>query len=497
MTVPRPRIVVTLPARGVDEALAQARLARDQGADAAEVRVDRLSREERARLERLFPPPLPLVATYRSRAEGGEGEDEGAARGEVLLELAALPFRWIDLELDRDLGLLPRLPAPESLGRIVSSHVPDASPGGWKERLGRLEEVDGVGKLVVRATVSELLRELVPQAERVGTEVVIHTTGPSGPLLRAWARRFGFPLVYAALPSTTGSPRVEPSQIEVDRLRPFLEADESPPLFAVCGRPIGHSQSPTLHTSWMREQGRPGLYVALEFQDDQEFVDALGPLAEGGFLGLNVTHPFKDVAAEAASELGAGARTCGAANCLTFRQGGILAENTDLLAILRRMEELRASGHWDGRSLAVVGAGGAARATLAAARELGARAVVYARRSDAAREAAQRFGAEVGRATHGSPTSLVVHATDVGRAGTSGLDVPIGPLLVAGAHVLDWVYMPGSPVVRAAAEAASATYEDGWRLLVYQAAASYAIWWGDGPSEASVDRLISEGPCPG
>jgi shikimate dehydrogenase len=497
MSLPRPRIVVTLPARNLDDVALQVGLARDHGADAAEVRADRLPRDELERIGRLFPAPLPLVATYRSRAEGGEGEDDPRLRRAVLLDLASRPFRWIDLELARDLDLLPRLPPAERLGRIVSAHLSQGVRSPWRDRLGDLEGVDGIGKLVVRASVREALREVVPQASRVGGNLVVHTTGPSGPLLRAWARRFGFPLVYATLPESLKMAPVEPSQIGVDRLRPFLEAEEQPPLFAVCGRPVVHSRSPAIHASWMRENAHDGLYLALEFADDGEFVDALGPLAAGGFRGLNVTHPFKAVAAEAATELGAGARACGAANCLTFRDEGIAAENTDLISVLRRLEELRASGRWDGRSLAVVGAGGAARATLAAALEIGAHATVYARRVGAARELAARFGAAVGTASDGPSASLLVHATDVGREAKATLDVPLAPLLSSRSHVLDWVYAPVSPAVRRATEAASATYEDGWRLLVYQAAASYEIWWGHAPEEASVARIVAEGPCAG
>lgn len=495
MNPARPKIVVTLPARALDDAMHQVDLAREAGADAAELRADRLDRADRGRLDRLFPCSLPLIATYRSRAEGGEGEDAPAARHPILLDLASRPFRWIDLELLRDLGTVASLPPPERLGRIISCHLADGGHGAWKDRLGELETVDGIGKLVVRASVGEVLHEIAPRAERTGGNVVLHTTGPSGPLLRAWARRLGFPFVYAALPESSKAGPVEPSQIGVDRLRPFVDADEEPPLFAVCGRPVGHSRSPAIHTTWMRDDGLPGLYVGLEFADDQEFVDGLGALAEGGFRGLNITAPFKAVAAEAATELGPGARACGAANCLTFRDGGVAAENTDLLAALRRLEELRSSGRWDGRSVAIVGAGGAARATLAAVRELGAHATVYARRPEAARSVAEPFGAEVGDPADERRVSLVVHATDVGRVPGSALDLDLAPLLREGSHLLDWVYAPAAPTVRRAAEAASATYEDGWRLLVYQASASYEIWWGRPPSDDSIARTLAEAPC--
>lgn len=495
MSAPRPRIVVSLPARTVAEASAEVRRARDGGADAAELRVDRFAPDQIPHLAELFPSEIPLVATYRSRAEGGEGSDDPAVRAAVLCDLAAHPFRWIDLELDRDLDLLARLPGADRLGRVVSYHARDGADPPWRERLAELEGVDGIGKLVVPATVRRALTEILPAVERVGENIVVHTTGPSGALLRAWSRRLGFPLVYAALPDAEGVPPVEASQIAVDRLRPYLDADEPAPLFGVCGRPIDHSLSPGLHTVWMREDHEPGLYVALEFADDQEFLEALAPLAQRGLRGLNVTHPFKAIAAEASNDLGPGARACGAANCLTFDGDEMKGENTDLLAILRRLEELKGGGRWDGGALVVVGAGGAARATLAAARELGARAGVLARRRAEAEALASEFGARVADPSRDGPASLLVHATPVGREPGQLLDLA-GPLPLAnGGHLLDWVYAPATPVVRQLADLAGATYEDGWRLLVYQAAASHEIWWGHPPAEASIARAVTEGPC--
>ncbi|HLN51407.1 MAG TPA: type I 3-dehydroquinate dehydratase [Thermoplasmata archaeon] len=497
MTGRMPLIVVTLPARSAEDARSQIAAARAGGADVAEVRLDRWAVSDLPHLGRLFPSALPLLATYRSRAEGGLGTAETPERARLLLQFGSLPFRWIDLEYDRDLPLLPSLPPPEKLGRILSVHLGTAPPAEWARRIGLLTDAaSGVGKLVVSASVLETFRELIPRLPSPEeAALVVHTVGPSGPLLRVLSRRLGFPMVYACLPEGTGPVPVEPSQIPVDRLRPFLAAEGLPPLFAVAGRPIGHSQSPSLHTRWMRAEGRVGIYLPLEFGSDDEFVQSLPHLASSGFRGLNVTHPFKSVAFEAATISGKGADACRATNCLTFRDGAIEGENTDLVAILRRLGELRETGRWDGRSLGVVGAGGSARATLAAARTLSAEAVVYARRVESARALAEEFSATLGSADAPRPLPLVVQATNVGREGSGALEVPLGRLLEKGSHVVDWVYDASDPAVRRTAEAAGATYEDGWRLLVYQAAASYALWWGNDPEPAAFADALAEGGC--
>lgn len=497
-----PAIVVSLPAVSADEAREQAKEAAEAGADLAEIRFDLWSDQARTQVGRLFPSPLPLVATVRSRPEGGAGPDTPRERAALLSELSRFPFAWIDLEAERDLDLVPTLPPVETLGRILSSHYPTGvRPEVWSRRLRETVPAGSVRKVVAWCRVGTLFRELLPSFP--GPEesaVVALTTGPSGPLLRAWSRRLGLPMVFAALPqrSRTGTerPAVEPSQIPVDHLRPFLSSDEPvPPLYGLAGHPVAHTRSPAIHARWMARRHRAGLYVPLDIDSESEFVEVLGALPEWGFRGLNVTHPWKTAAIQAATDVVGGASVCGVANTLTFRGDSVVAENTDLAAILRRLEELRDSAHWDGNHLSVVGAGGAARATLAAARVLGAGATVYARRASAAEEVAAAFGA-VGRGPdEGSPDGLVVHATDVGRAGTEPLEVPIARLVRKGSYVLDWVYDPVAPLVRTAAEGNGGTYEDGRRLLVYQAAASFSVWWGEEPSADELAATLREEGC--
>jgi shikimate dehydrogenase/3-dehydroquinate dehydratase type I len=496
MTARRPIVIVSLPGKSAAETVEQIAIAAGAGADAAEVRLDRWGPEAIASAKELFPAALPLLATLRSRAEGGEGPDDPAARRTELRRLAQLPFRWIDLEYERDRSVADELPPVGTLGRVVSCHLPAERAGEWSHQWLELARCDGIGKLVVPASVAMALDEIVPAVEgRQDGTVAVFTVGPSGALLRALSRRLGAPIVFSSLPDRAGATPVEPSQVPIDRLLPFLSAPGDPPLFAVVGHPISHSRSPAVHTAWMRADRRDGIYVPLEFTDDEEFVRALPLLAENGFRGVNVTQPFKFAAFEAATEAGPSAEVCRTANCLTLGNDRVLAENTDLAAVLRRLEELRASGRWNGKRVTVVGAGGAARATLAAARELGALATVVDRRPEQAIRVAREFGATPLSNASSPPEGLVVHATSAGRPGSGPLSVPLVPLLARDGYLLDWVYRPDEPRIAAEAKAAGAVYEDGWRLFVYQAAASYAIWWGEEPSEEAVQRTIEEGAC--
>jgi shikimate dehydrogenase len=500
MTVARPLLIATLPGRTVSVTRAQAAEARAAGADIAEVRLDRWTAGERERVHELFPTPIPLLATLRSRVEGGEGPNDPDERSRTFERLAKLPFEGVDLEFARDRSVLDRLPSGRPPLRIASVHLPEGTPSSEVSQRLRAELPTGtVRKVVLPASIRTVLRELLPVLPPAGDGPrVLLTTGASGALLRAWAFRLGYPYVFASLPpgrngAAPGS--VEASQIPVDRMHAFLEGGPSAPLFALAGHPVAHSQSPYLHDRWMRAAGVAGLYVALDIESEEEFVESLPVLAEGGFRGVNVTHPWKSVALASASQVGRAAEVCAVANCLTFRGEEVEADNTDLSAILRRLEEYRSDGRWMGRELAIVGAGGAAAATLAAARELNAEAFVVARDPEEATPIAARFGGTLLDRRELRPFDLVVHATPVGRSESGSLDVPIDRLLSHGGHLLDWVYAPESAEVREAANRAGAAYEDGWRLLVYQAAASFGLWWGAEPSPEEIESTAREGPC--
>ncbi len=502
MTLPGvPLVIVTLPARTVSEAKAELVEADRAGADVAEIRFDRWSLEEREKMDGLFPAPLPLLATLRSTAEGGEGPTSASDRRAWGQRVGSLPFAFVDVEVDRDglEGLGPS-PGPASPTLILSVHLPEgASPQSVHQRLEQLDPSRGIAKVVVPAGVRMTLQELVPELPPPGIlRYVVHTTGASGPLLRAWARRLGFAAVYSSLPEVrrgAAPASVEPSQIPADRLRPFLEADPPAPLFAVVGSPIGYSLSPALHHAWMRAGGRIGLYVALEIDRDTDLAESLEPLGRGGFRGLNVTHPLKEVALRLADRVLPGAEACGCANLLTFENGEVEAENTDLLAVLRRLGELERDGVWGhGDDLLVLGCGGAARAALAAVRSMGGRARVLARNRVRAGPVAASFGAALAEPADARSVPLVVNATTVGRDRRSRLELDLEPWVGPTTYLLDFVYRPESRVLEEVAQGRGAAYEDGRRLLGYSAAASFERWWGTTLSDRAIlDALEAAG----
>ncbi|HEY1596255.1 MAG TPA: shikimate dehydrogenase, partial [Thermoleophilaceae bacterium] len=250
-------------------------------------------------------------------------------------------------------------------------------------------------------------------------------------------------------------------------------------LAGVLGFPVAHSRSPDLQNAAFESVGLDWRYVKLPVPP-MLFAETVRALPGSGFRGANVTIPHKHAALELADERTPAAAAIGAANTLTFLDGGgIEAENTDAPGFLAALgEDPR------GLSAVVLGAGGAGRAVAWALREAGAAEVaVWNRTPERAEALAENLGV---RHVLRPPTSdLLVNATSVGLAPhldeastlaalhLDELDPPrVVVDLVYGAQpsgLLGWAARGGSRTV------------DGLEVLVRQGALSFQRWTGIEP----------------
>ena len=489
-----PRLVVTLTALSVETARAQIAEVAAAGADVAELRFDLWPDSERDRVEELFPSALPLLATLRSRAEGGEGPDAPAERAVRLHQFRLLPFERVDAELARD--PTPAFP-PEFARTLASRHLSETVTLAEISRMAEAPPSAGtVVKLVVPATVARFLRDILPNLPRwLAGGATVLTTGPSGPLARIWARELGEPMVFAAPPWGDGTPPpVEPAQVAVDQLRRSWAVDRGR-CFAVVGNPVAHSLSPRVHATWLSAEARPAVFVSMELWDADELESMVRLGARGWWDGWSVTHPWKARVAELADERSPTVVRTGVANTISFRNGVVRADLTDGVAVARRAGELLGSGQWDGAEALVIGTGGAARAAVDALGSPRRTVWVAGRRSEAARALAAELGGipAFGREAH--PIGLVVQATTVGRGSGAPLEPAMDEWIGPPTTVLDFVYAADAPTLRQRWSALGARYEDGRRLLVYQAAAAHELWWGQAPAEAEVSSALRRVGC--
>jgi shikimate dehydrogenase len=258
----------------------------------------------------------------------------------------------------------------------------------------------------------------------------------------------------------------------------------------IIGHPVAHSLSPLLHNTAFAHLGLDWVSVGLPVMPGRAAA-ALDGAHDLGIRGLSVTMPHKEEIARAVSFRTQLAERLGAVNCVVDQDGSWLGDSTDgdgLLAALAR------GGHFiaTGRRCLVVGAGGAARAVVAALGDAGASEVVVVNRTPGRAAAAAALAGPVGRVGTGSDAigcELVVNATPVGMDDVAGGPTgwPVDPGLLGPSQVVvDLVYHPPLTPWLQAAAAQGATVMNGLGMLVHQAAFIIERWTG---LEAPVDAM--------
>ncbi len=239
-------------------------------------------------------------------------------------------------------------------------------------------------------------------------------------------------------------------------------------LAGVLGFPVAHSRSPAMMNAAFAELGLDWRYFKLPVPPER-FAETARALPGSGFRGANVTIPHKLAAHAIADELTPAAAAIGAANTLSFEDGGVLADNTDAGGLLDALgEDPR------GRSVLVLGAGGAGRAAVWALREAGAEVAVWNRTPERARVLAAELGVEQS-ASPGRAADILVNATALGLHGE---DLPAELGVEPAALVADLVYGRAPTALCRWAEAHGARVVDGLEVLVRQGARSLERWTG-------------------
>lgn len=272
------------------------------------------------------------------------------------------------------------------------------------------------------------------------------------------------------------------------------------PVAAVLGHPINHSKSPKLHNYWLSLFDIDGHYIPLDI-DPRNFENSIRALSGLGFVGANVTIPYKEKVLKIADKISDRAAIIGAANTLTFLQdGSIYADNTDGYGFLQNIKcKYNDWSAGEGTSV-VFGAGGASRAILGALIEDGANEVILANRTRSrADQLRSDFGAKIKVVdwmkvqNYLSDASTVINATSLGMEGKAELPIPLQGLK-KNTLVTDIVYTPlNTPLLENAAKRGCRTV-DGLGMLIHQAIPGFERWFGVKPdvSEKLRELLISQ-----
>ncbi len=256
----------------------------------------------------------------------------------------------------------------------------------------------------------------------------------------------------------------------------------------VIGWPIDHSLSPRLHGYWLQAHNINGSYQAIAVSP-QDLPVMLGTLAADGFAGLNVTVPHKQAVLEHLDEISDQARRIGAVNTIVVdKNNRLIGSNTDGFGFMENLKNGH-PGFKAARGPAVVlGAGGAARAIVAALIDEGAPTITLLNRT---RKRAEKIADDLAgpvrvvdwsaRNAALADAALLVNTTTLGMTGKPPLEISLAGLPTR-ALVNDIVYAPLETAFLQAAKARGNATVDGLGMLLHQGRPGFAAWFGVEPA---------------
>ena len=284
----------------------------------------------------------PIILTYRGSSAPAP------------LDAIAAGIDFIDVEWKPDL----RMDIPRE--RVVLSHHDfeafDLAPIPAMRAFGCAHT-----KLAVTPKTLEENFALLEHAK----DITVIGMGERGLFSRILAPFLGSELTFVAATNSAA-----PGQLTLDRALAIYGNDRetlhAKHIFAIAGNPAGHSLSPTIHNPLFRKHGADAAYTIASFETFDEIV------SRPEIRGLSITAPFKEIAMKYADRLGENARAAGAINTLVrMSDGTTFGDNTDVdgfLALICKPQ-----------NVAIVGAGGTARAALVACQRVGANVRVFNR----------------------------------------------------------------------------------------------------------------------
>jgi shikimate dehydrogenase len=258
-------------------------------------------------------------------------------------------------------------------------------------------------------------------------------------------------------------------------------------LAGIMGWPVTHSRSPMLHGFWLDETGVDAAYIPLPVRP-QHIEQALRALPMLGFRGCNLTIPHKQAALSIVDRVEPLARRIGAINTIVVGPDGSLeGRNTDAFGFCENLRETVPD--WDAAAgpAVILGAGGAARAIVAALADAGVAEIRIVNRTRARAEAvAGDLEMPQTRITLHSwyemssvlrHAGLLVNATSLGMAGEPALSLDLSSLPLP-TPVADIVYVPLETQLLATARRRGHPVVDGLGMLLHQGRPGFEAWFG-------------------
>jgi shikimate dehydrogenase len=265
-----------------------------------------------------------------------------------------------------------------------------------------------------------------------------------------------------------------------------MDIDANTKITGILGHPVHHSLSPLMHNTVFKHLGLNYVYLPFDVTPEN-LKDSINAIRCLKIVGVNVTIPYKEKVMAYLDRIGTEAELIGAVNTVKNIDGELAGFNTDGQGFVESLKnDLGFSPK--GKSILMVGAGGAARGILVSLALSGAKKISVTNRTyNRAEKLIEEFSGRFPSVKFFTlpldnnalknclgDTDLLVNTTSVGMNGGS-LKLPLG-YLPKSAVIYDIVYNPLKTSLLLEAEKAGLTTHNGLGMLVFQGALSFKIW---------------------
>ena len=256
------------------------------------------------------------------------------------------------------------------------------------------------------------------------------------------------------------------------------------------GYPIKTSRSPSIHNAGYKKLGIDDEFIYLRAEvKPKDLKMAIDGVRGLGIRGVSVTMPHKQEVMKYLDKIDNEAKRIGAVNTIVNTNGKLTGFNTDFIGAIVALEKKTIL---KGKKIAVIGAGGAARAIVYGLKKKGSTIKIFNRTLDRAKKLAKEFGCEYGdldSLEQVANMDIIINATSIGmNEDKSPIDKKI---LNKNQIILDAVYSPKETKLIKDAKEKGAQVVYGYEMLLYQGVEQFKLYTGfDAPVEAMREVLV-------
>ena len=261
----------------------------------------------------------------------------------------------------------------------------------------------------------------------------------------------------------------------------------------IIGDPIEHTMSPEMHNLAYKSLGIDDRFVYVSAKvSTKDLPDAIKGLRAMNIKAITCTIPHKEAVIDLINELSEEAKQIGAVNSIINVNGKLIGHNTDWIGItnplLKRLKNLKDV------KIALIGAGGTARAVCFAAKKSGAKLKIFNRTLSEARKLASQFDAEafgLDQIAKISDCKVIINSTNAGMGELTGVSLVPEDLIRSNMIVFDNVYNPADTRLILDAKKNGAEIIYGYEMLLHQGIAQFELYTGlKAPENVMEDCLV-------